>query len=296
MIPICFGIGSQATCRSYPYSISGIVMITDRPSKMTQSTTGDDALLERLEQLQASIGSVDDTAMDRDNQQQLVSVVIPVFNELATAAQVIRRVRRLPLNLEVIVVDDASTDGTSEVLSQLQAAGEIVLIQKNKNEGKGAGLRDGFARATGEFILVQDADLEYNPEDIPKLLEPLFADQADVVFGSRYIGVEQRDTSWVHRLGNWVLTEASNLFTGIRLTDMETCYKAFRKEVLKDLNIRQNRFGVEPEMTAKIARRGYRIVEIPISYQARGYEDGKKIGVRDLFKTVYCIVRYGISD
>lgn len=226
----------------------------------------------------------------------LVSVVIPVFNEQATVAKVIRRIAALPVHTEIIVIDDASTDGTRTILESLRDIPGVVLICKEKNEGKGAALRDGFRLATGNYVLVQDADLEYDPADIPELLKPLAKDEADVVFGSRYIGKQPQDRSLIHRLGNWALTESSNLFTGIRLTDMETCYKAFRRSVLQDLDIRQNRFGVEPEITAKVARRGYRIAEVPIKYQARSYQDGKKIGLKDLLKAIYCIVRYGICD
>jgi glycosyltransferase involved in cell wall biosynthesis len=200
------------------------------------------------------------------------------------------------MNKEIIIVDDASSDRTRDILRQLEEVEGIRLILKERNEGKGAALRDGFAMAKGDILVVQDADLEYDPRDLPALLKPIIDGQSDVVFGSRYLNTTKQDSSWIHRCGNWVLTEASNLFTGIRLTDMETCYKAFRREVLKDIAIKQNRFGVEPEMTAKIARRGYRISEVPIEYHARGYDEGKKIGLKDLFKAVYCIVRYGISD
>ena len=170
------------------------------------------------------------------------------------------------------------------------------VIFKEQNEGKGAALRTGFAHASGDYIIVQDADLEYNPRDIPGILLPLLKGEADVVYGSRFIGEEVQDKSWVHRMGNRVLTEASNLLSGLKLTDMETCYKAFTNNVLKDLTIEQNRFGIEPELTAKLARRGYRFTEVPITYQSRGYDEGKKIGVKDLFNAIYCIGRYGVSD
>ncbi len=236
-----------------------------------------------------------DVANDNSNKLTL-SVVVPVFNEQATVARVLSRIAALPIATEIVVVDDASTDGTRAILEKLVGTPNLTVLFKDKNEGKGAALRDAFERVSGDIILVQDADLEYDPRDIPAILKPIYANEADVVFGSRYIGQTQNDKSLVHRLGNWFLTESSNLFTGIRLTDMETCYKAFRREVLKDVSIKQNRFGVEPELTAKIARRGYRIQEVPISYKARSYEDGKKIGIRDLFKTVYCIARYGTAD
>ncbi len=235
-------------------------------------------------------------SVDPELAGKVVSIVIPVFNEQASVARVISRVAALPFSKEIIVIDDASTDETRSILQRLEGVEKLQLIFKVKNEGKGAALRDGFARATGDIVLVQDADLEYDPQDIPKLLHPILADEADVVFGSRYIAEHPQDGSAFHRFGNWLLTASSNLFTGTKLTDMETCYKVFRRSVLKDLALKQNRFGIEPELTAKIARRGYRITELPIRYQARSYQDGKKIGVRDLFKTIYCIVRYGISD
>lgn len=226
----------------------------------------------------------------------VTSIVVPVYNEERTIARVITRLAALPFPKELIVVDDCSRDRTREVLQRLVGLPGVKVILKEQNAGKGAALRTGFAHASGDLIVVQDADLEYDPADIPRVLEPLVRDEADVVFGSRFIGEEIQDKSLVHRFGNWLLTTASNLFTGIRLTDMETCYKAFRREVLADLRLVQNRFGVEPEMTAKLARLGYRITEVPITYHARGYKDGKKIGVRDLFKAVYCIVRYGVAD
>ncbi len=226
----------------------------------------------------------------------VLTVVIPVFNELNTIGRILSRVSALPLNLELVIVDDCSTDGTREVLQKLEGLEKVKVILQEKNAGKGAALRTGFEHATGDFIVVQDADLEYNPSDIPQLIQPLLRDEADVVYGSRFIGEELQDESWIHRAGNAVLTGASNLFSGLNLTDMETCYKAFNREVLKDITIEQDRFGIEPEITAKLARRGYRFVEVPISYDSRGYDEGKKIGFKDLFNAIYCIGRYGVSD
>jgi len=225
-----------------------------------------------------------------------VSIVIPVYNEENTIGLVVSRVASLPLNSEIVIVDDCSTDGTREILSKLNGVDGLKVVLKDKNAGKGAALRTGFEHATGEFVVVQDADLEYHPKDIPALLVPLIKDECDIVYGSRFIGHELQDESWVHRFGNWTLTTASNLFNGVHLTDMETCYKAFRRSTLKGITIRQNRFGVEPELTAKWARRGFRFQEVPISYNARGYDDGKKIGIRDLFQAIYCIFRYGFAD
>lgn len=226
----------------------------------------------------------------------LLSVVIPVYNEIKTIGRILTRVAALPLNLELVIIDDCSTDGTRELLSKLEGLENVKLILKEENAGKGAALRTGFEVATGDFVVVQDADLEYDPRDIPQLIQPLLKDEADIVYGSRFIGEEQQDESWVHRAGNAVLTQASNLFSGLNLTDMETCYKAFNREVLKNLNLKQDRFGIEPELTAKLARRGYRFVEVPISYESRGYDEGKKIGVKDLINAFYCIGRYGVTD
>ncbi len=226
----------------------------------------------------------------------VVSVVIPVYNEEATIARVISRVSSLPLRTELVIVDDCSTDGTRALLKRLDGLSSVRLVLKEQNEGKGAALRTGFAAATGDFVIVQDADLEYDPRDIPRVIQPLVNGDADIVYGSRFIGAEQQDESWVHRTGNAVLTGASNLFSGLNLTDMETCYKAFNRDVLQGLKLAQDRFGIEPELTAKLARRGYRFVEVPITYNSRGYDEGKKIGIRDLFNAIYCIGRYGITD
>jgi len=205
-----------------------------------------------------------------------LSVVIPVFNELKTIGRILSRVAALPLNLELVIVDDFSTDGTREVLSKLEGLPNVQVILKEANAGKGAALKTAFKAATGDFIVVQDADLEYDPSDIPQLIQPLLKGDADIVYGSRFIGEEQQDESWIHRTGNAVLTQASNLFSGLNLTDMET--------------------GIEPEITAKLARRGDKFVEVPISYESRGYDEGKKIGIKDLVNAIYCIGRYGISD
>lgn len=226
----------------------------------------------------------------------LLSIVIPIYNEKTTIGRVISRVAALPLNIEIILIDDCSTDGTREILTTLGGIDRIKLILKEKNEGKGAALRDGIQQASGDYIVIQDADLEYDPRDIPALLVPLIKGEADIVYGSRFIGSKQQDESWIHRMRNAVLTGTSNLFNGLNLTDMETCYKAFTRAAIKDISIEQNRFGIEPEITAKLARRGYRFVEVPITYQGRGYDEGKKIGVKDLFNAFYCIGRYGVSD
>ena len=222
-----------------------------------------------------------------------LSVVIPVYNEEPTIRQVIARVMALPIPKEIIVVDDASTDGTAAVLDELEGRAGLYVIHKPQNEGKGAALRTGFRHAGGNVVVVQDADLEYDPRDIPSVIRPIVEDRADAVFGSRFLGEEAQDKSLVHRTGNWFLTAASNWQTGLNLTDMETCYKAFRRDVLAKIEIQQNRFGFEPEVTAKLARQQARIQEVPIRYHARGYAEGKKIGIRDLFNALWCILRYG---
>lgn len=275
---------------------------TSRPVAPVVSNETDE-IIARLEscsglvqsELDAYRNSMPADAMTID-QSCLLSIVIPVYNEENTIARVISRVTSLPLNTQLVIVDDCSTDGTRDLLKHLEGLSSVKLILKDQNAGKGAALRTGFEHATGDFIVIQDADLEYDPRDIPRLIQPLIKGDADIVYGSRFIGEDQQDESWIHRAGNAVLTGASNLFSGLKLTDMETCYKAFNREVLEGLQIAQDRFGIEPELTAKLARRGYRFVEVPISYNSRGYSEGKKIGVRDLFNAIYCIGRYGITD
>lgn len=225
-----------------------------------------------------------------------VSVVIPVYNEKSTVFEVLARVKALPFETEIIIVDDCSTDGTRGWLETMRGAPGLKLILKNENEGKGAALRAGFAAATGHVVVIQDADLEYDPAEIQRLIQPIVAGDADVSYGSRYFCRRSGDHSFLHRLVNRTLTTASNLFTGLRLTDMETCHKAFRTNVIRELRLKQNRFGFEPEVTAKLARRKYRVTETPCSYKPRNYAEGKKIGIRDALNAVYCIVRYGLAD
>ncbi|MCR9115362.1 MAG: glycosyltransferase family 2 protein [bacterium] len=225
-----------------------------------------------------------------------LSVIVPAYNEEKTICQVLGRLFSLPIPLEIVVVDDCSTDGTADLLRKLEGLTELKVIYKTVNEGKGAALRTGFGEATGDVMIVQDADLEYDPRDIPKLIRPIIEGAADVVYGSRFLGDEIRDHSFVHRLGNRILTVCSNLTTGLNLTDMETCYKAFRKDVIHGVTIERNRFGFEPEVTAKIARNGYRVKELPVSYNARNYDEGKKIGVKDGIEALWCIARYGFAE
>ncbi len=222
-----------------------------------------------------------------------LSVVMPIFNEKQWLREVMRRVEATPIPKEIILVDDCSTDGTREILKEYEHRGHIVIYQP-QNQGKGAALRAGFKQATGDVVLVQDADLEYDPAEYPRLIQPILDNRADVVFGSRFIGDSHRVLYFWHSVGNRLLTLMSNLFTNLNLTDMETCYKVFRREVLKDIDLKSNRFGFEPEVTAKIAKRRpkWRIYEVPISYSGRTYEEGKKIGFKDAVQAFFCILRY----
>jgi glycosyltransferase involved in cell wall biosynthesis len=223
-----------------------------------------------------------------------VSVVIPCYNERNTIEDIVASVRMAPLrDLELIVVDDASTDGTTTLLKQEVGTNIDKLIVHDVNHGKGAALRSGFAAATGDIILVQDADLEYNPNDYPALLEPILSGRADVVFGSRFMGGQpHRVVYFWHMIGNKLLTLLSNMCTNVNLTDMETCYKVFRAPILQKLDLYENRFGFEPEFTAKVAKARCRIYEVGISYDGRTYEEGKKITWRDGIRALYAIIKY----
>jgi glycosyltransferase involved in cell wall biosynthesis len=225
-----------------------------------------------------------------------LSVVIPVYNEADTVIEVIRRVRNTPYDTEIIVVNDGSTDGTRDRLERLPDADDLRLLRHETNAGKGAALRTGFACVTGDIVIVQDADLEYDPRDFEKLLEPILDGRADVVFGSRFLGGPHRVLYFWHYLGNRFLTLLSNALTNVNLTDMETCYKAFRAPILNDLRIKSNRFGFEPEFTAKVAKRGLRIYEVPISYSGRDYAQGKKITWRDGVAALFTILRFRLFD
>jgi len=228
-------------------------------------------------------------------ERPLLSVVIPCFNEAATILDLLERVRSAPVaSKEIIVVDDGSSDGTRELLQGLQADDLTVLLHE-RNRGKGAALATGFAAARGEICIVQDADLEYDPAEYPLVIGPIVQGKADVVFGSRFQGAApHRVVYFWHRLGNGFLTLLSNMFTDLNLTDMETCYKAFRTEIIQAIRIREQRFGFEPEITAKLARRRCRIYEVGISYYGRTYDEGKKIGWRDGVRAIWCILKYNL--
>jgi glycosyltransferase involved in cell wall biosynthesis len=224
-----------------------------------------------------------------------LSVVIPVYNEERWIREVIRRVDATPIPKEIIVVDDCSTDGTRAILQDLEAEYGLRVFFQPKNQGKGVALREGFRHATGDAVIVQDADLEYDPAEYPRLLQPIIEKRADVVYGSRFIGDTHRVLYFWHSVGNKALTLLSNLFTDLNLTDMETCFKVFRREVLQGITLKSNRFGFEPEVTAKIARKrnpSWRVYETAISYSGRTYEEGKKIGLKDAFNAFFCIIRF----
>jgi glycosyltransferase involved in cell wall biosynthesis len=225
-----------------------------------------------------------------------LSVIIPCFNELGTIGQVIEAVRDSPVkDCEIIIVDDCSTDGTRDLIKTHIASQVDQVIYHERNMGKGAALRSGFAAATGDIVIVQDADLEYDPQEYPLLLEPILNGKADVVFGSRFMGGRpHRVVYYWHRVGNGFLTMLSNMFTNINLTDMETCYKAFRREIIQSIKIEENRFGFEPEITAKVSKLNCRIYEVGISYYGRTYKEGKKIGWKDGFRAIFCILKYNL--
>jgi glycosyltransferase involved in cell wall biosynthesis len=224
-----------------------------------------------------------------------LSVVIPVYNEKNTIRQIIERVAQVDLPKEIMVVDDYSTDGTRDILREIHCA-ELKVILQPHNMGKGAALRTGFQNVTGDIVVVQDADLEYDPSEYPGLIQPILAGKADVVYGSRFLSGPHRVLLFWHSVGNKVLTTLSNMMTDLNLTDMETCYKVFRADILKQIRLREDRFGFEPEFTAKIARTKCRIYEVPISYSGRDYSEGKKIGWKDGVAAIYFILKYRFVD
>lgn len=224
-----------------------------------------------------------------------VSVVIPVYNERDTIHEILRRVKAVPVDKEILVVDDASTDGTREILRGLDEPGVRVFLH-DRNQGKGGALRTGFAEVSGDIVIVQDADLEYDPAEYPKLIAPIQAGKADVVYGSRFLGETHRVHLFWHYLGNRFLTLVSNMFTNLNLTDMETCYKVFRRDVLGKVRICSGGFGFDPEFTAKVARHRFRVYEVPISYWGRDYSEGKKISWKDGLIVLWAILRYRFAE
>ena len=238
-----------------------------------------------------------ETGSDIDSHVYTLSVVIPCYNEIKTIRHVIERVKAVPVpRTEIIIVDDYSTDGTRELLkAEIEPLVDKVLYHP-VNKGKGAALRTGFAEATGDIVVIQDADLEYDPADFPRLIEPILRRGADVVYGSRFASGEARRVVYFwHMVANRLLTLLSNIFSDLNLTDMETCYKAFRRPVIQSITLEEDRFGIEPEMTMKLARKRYIFFEVGISYAGRTYEEGKKIGLKDAFRAVFAIVKYSFS-
>ncbi|GAB5444655.1 MAG: glycosyltransferase family 2 protein [Fuerstiella sp.] len=236
---------------------------------------------------------------------QRLSVVIPVYNEEKTLRSLVDRVREVPIRKEMILVNDCSKDNSRQIMDELEQEAEgddfnrVRTFHHEVNKGKGAALRTGFENVEGDIVIIQDADLEYDPHEYPRLLQPIIEDKADVVYGSRFLGDQaHRVLYYWHYLGNKFLTVLSNCFTNLNLTDMETCYKVFRRNVIDELTPKlvQNRFGFEPEVTARVARRRYRVYEISVSYSGRTYAEGKHIGWRDGFKALWCIVRFGVAD
>ena len=224
-----------------------------------------------------------------------LSIVIPVYNEKSTIDEIVKRVQNVDFEKEIIIVDDCSSDGTSDKIDKI-SGNNIKKLFHDKNKGKGASLRTGFQHVTGDIVIIQDADLEYNPNEYSNLIEPIVDGRADVVYGSRFLGGPHRVDFFWHYVGNKILTTLSNILTNLILTDMETCYKVFKAEIIKDIKIRSNRFGFEPEITAKLAKRKCVIYEVPISYSGRDYDEGKKIGWKDGVVALYCIVRFKLFD
>jgi len=224
-----------------------------------------------------------------------ISVVVPVYNEKNTIREIVKTIQQVSLEKEIIIVDDCSTDGTREILKGM-AGNNLKILFHDKNQGKGAALKTGFQEVTGDIVIIQDADLEYNPQEYQILIQPILEGKADAVYGSRFLGGPHRVLFFWHYVGNKLLTTLSNMFTNVNLTDMETCYKAFRSSLLKNIDIKSKRFGFEPEITAKLAKLKCRIYEVPISYSGRDYSEGKKINWKDGIAAFFWIIRYNIFD
>ena len=309
-----------------PYRVLQIFLPTDSPPRMLKPTTepsffatGEgpvfvpparqrpaappdelfDRTLTTLDAAEAAIREAEresQTAPKPHKQKLAVSVVIPVYNERDTIREIVDRVRAVGRHDEIVIVDDCSTDGTRDILIELGQLPDVQVFMHGYNKGKGAALRTAMQNLRGDVVLIQDADLEYDPTDYDRLLAPIECGEADVVFGSRFLENPRQDPSWFHRIGNRLLTRLSNQTTGLALTDMETCYKVFRRDVLRGMTLRERRFGFEPEFTAKIARRGCVVREVPVRYHGRCYAAGKKIGLRDALSAFRCILRYGWAD
>ncbi|ODS30409.1 MAG: glycosyltransferase [Candidatus Scalindua rubra] len=224
-----------------------------------------------------------------------LSIVIPAYNEKDTIDEIVRRVQNVEFEKEIIIIDDCSNDGTRDIINKI-SGNNIKKFFHEENRGKGAALRTGFQHVTGDIVIIQDADLEYNPQEYSSLIEPILDGRADAVYGSRFLGGPHRVLFYWHYIGNKMLTTLSNMLTNLNLTDMETCYKIFKTEVIKNINIRSNRFGFEPEITVKLAKKKCIIYEMPISYSGRDYDEGKKIGWKDGVVALYCIIRYKLFD
>tara|TARA_B100001027_G_scaffold192564_1_gene147426 strand:- start:104 stop:811 length:708 start_codon:yes stop_codon:yes gene_type:complete len=233
--------------------------------------------------------------MNKSKEKILLSVIVPCFNEIKTLEEVIKKIKKSPIDsMEIIVVDDFSTDGSTDILRKISDE-DVITVFHEKNKGKGAALSSGINIARGEIVIIQDADLEYDPNEFPQVIGPIIDGKADVVYGSRFQGGQpHRVVYYWHRLGNGFLTFLSNVFTDLNLTDMETCYKAFRSSVIKNIKIEEKRFGFEPEITAKVSKLDCRIYEVGISYYGRTYKEGKKIGWKDGVRAIYCILKYNL--
>jgi glycosyltransferase involved in cell wall biosynthesis len=264
------------------------------PRSVTGQWRALDATFDRLKSdLAEALGHNEQAAsVARYPQGFLLSVLIPVYNEERSLPTLLSKLLAVPVPMEIVLVDDGSTDRSRQILSRLIGVSPFKVVLKEANAGKGAALRTALEQATGSVVMIQDADLEYDPSDIPGLLGPILEGWADVVYGSRFLETKRPQTSLIHRLGNGALTHLSNVFTGLHLTDMETCYKVFRRETLAGVSWEQDRFGFEPEITARLARKKARFAEAPIRYAPRSYAEGKKIGWRDLLATLGCIMKY----
>lgn len=282
-----------------PASEGPVFVPSSQPRRTTPPNEVFDRALTTLDQAQSALDEAtrEGNATEQSRKQRLaVSVVIPVYNERETIREIVDRVRAVGRHDEIVIVDDCSTDGTRDILIELSKSPDVQVFMHGYNKGKGSALRTALEHVRGDVVLIQDADLEYDPADYDRLLAPLESGEADVVFGSRFLENPRQDPSWFHRFGNRLLTGVSNLTTGLRLTDMETCYKVFRRDVLRGMTLRERRFGFEPEFTAKIARRGCAVREVPVRYHSRNYSAGKKIGIRDALAALWCIMRYGWAD